>query len=575
MSPQRGTAGAARDQRERGRSVTRHLDRNIQDWAHRGTERAPAQSRPRGSGPGRGGELMAQRAQERGTQGERKERPRGTKRHRPTRGSGKGCQDKEDKVQYEASGRLEASTVRGGVDGGEEQRCTTSTTRVGRANSGTEGAAGCKAQVAVEIAARLRAQTRCHVCRKMSHKPEPKPSQLPAAEVAPLPRAVSGYGGPGLVGVRVEMARMQADSAPQPPSPTFSAASTEVSSASSPQSLETVQREGPRKVGQQRKEEAAAGTGEGGDKGGQAEASGGRTEVFAAESEGQGEVQGQQAVVRRRADPFNIAELMPGRDIGRGESVVDDISVVSEDEGQKARRMAVEGGPGQPTAPNVLAAAMKSILPEMQRKEEDKGRQGQPAAGAAEGGEGSVRTGGRGRTGKRGKGQARTSGARHATGHQEENGEKRGGQGRHWPQPQRSFKQPPPGSPPQVSAAVRAEEERRGTPAGGAVRGAGAHGAPAPSPPAPGARSRHHLPAEDAVREDRVRAPGRTGGVGRGAQRTAQWRAAERGRAGRTEQRSGGGAPRPAGGRARGWELAKWTGRQRGAGQGCGTRRRR
>ena len=46
------------------------------------------------------------------------------------------------------------------------------------------------------------AQTRCHVSSKMSHKP--RPSQSPAAEVAPPPRAVRGYGGPGLVGVRVE-----------------------------------------------------------------------------------------------------------------------------------------------------------------------------------------------------------------------------------------------------------------------------------------------------------------------------------------------------------------------------------
>ena len=71
-----------------------------------------------------------------------------------------------------------------------------------------------RARVAGETAARLRAQARCHVCRKMSHKPEPKPSQPPAAEVAPPPRAVRGYGGPGLAGVRVEVARMQAHTAP-------------------------------------------------------------------------------------------------------------------------------------------------------------------------------------------------------------------------------------------------------------------------------------------------------------------------------------------------------------------------
>ena len=34
------------------------------------------------------------------------------------------CEDKEEKVQYEASGRLEGSTVRRRVDEREEQRCT-------------------------------------------------------------------------------------------------------------------------------------------------------------------------------------------------------------------------------------------------------------------------------------------------------------------------------------------------------------------------------------------------------------------------------------------------------------------
>ena len=181
---------------------------------------------------------------------------------------------------------------------------------------------------------------------------------------------------------------------------------------------------------------------------------------MAAEAEGQGEEQGQQAVVRRRADPFNLAQLMACGDVGQGGSVVDDILVLSEDGGEEARGMAVEGVPGQPTAPNVPAAARKSILPEVRRKEEDKGRLGQPAAGAAESGVSSVRTGGWGRTGKGGKGQTGTSGARHAEGHQEGKGGKGGGQGRQWPQPQCSFNQPPPVSPPQVSAAVRAEEER-------------------------------------------------------------------------------------------------------------------
>ena len=74
-----------------------------------------------------------------------------------------------------------------------------------------------------------------------------------------------GYGGPGLVGVRPEVARMQADAAPKPPSPASSATSAEVSSPSSPESLETVRRVGPRATGRQRGEGAVAGKGEGGD----------------------------------------------------------------------------------------------------------------------------------------------------------------------------------------------------------------------------------------------------------------------------------------------------------------------
>ena len=114
----------------------------------------------------------------------------------------------------------------------------------------------------------------------------------------------------------------------------------------------------------------------------------------------------------------------------------------------------MEGGPGQPSAPNVPAAAMRSILPEMRRREEGKGARG---AGS---GDSSVSAGGRGRTGKGGKGQTGTSGAVHAKGHLAGKGKKGSGPGRQWPQPQRSFRQSPPGSPPQVSAAVRAEEER-------------------------------------------------------------------------------------------------------------------
>ena len=96
----------------------------------------------------------------------------------------------------------------------------------------------------------------------------------------------------------------------------------------------------------------------------------------------------------------------------------------------------------------------------MRRKTEGRSRRGRAGAGAAEGGASGVRTGGPEQTGKGGKGQLGTSGTRQAARHQEGKGGKGGGQGQQWPQPQHSFKQPPPGSPPQVSAAVRSEEER-------------------------------------------------------------------------------------------------------------------
>ena len=147
-------------------------------------------------------------------------------------------------------------------------------------------------------------------------------------------------------------------------------------------------------------------------------------------------------------------------EVDMGTSVIADIFEVSEDEGEGAGRMAVEGGPGQPSAHNVPAAAMKSIPPVVRRQEERKGGRGQLEAGAAGSGDSSVSTGGRGRTGKGGKGQAGTSGAVHAKGHLAGKRGKGSGRGRQWPQPQRSFRQAPPRSPPGVSAAARAEEER-------------------------------------------------------------------------------------------------------------------
>ena len=262
------------------------------------------------------------------------------------------------------------------------------------------------------------------------------------------------------------MARMQAGAAPQPPLPASSATSADVSSPSSPESPETVRREAPGATGQQRGEGAVVGKGEGEDKRGQAEAGRDRAEGVAAGAEGQGEGQGQRTAEGSRADPFNVADVRAGMDMrrrewrSRRESVVADILEVSEDEGEGAGRMAVEGGPGQPSVPNLPAAAMKSILPEVLRQEECKGGRGQLEAGAAGSGDSSVSAGGGGRTGKGGEGQAGTSGAVHAKGHLAGKGGKGSGQGRQWPQPQRSFRQSPPRSPPRVSAAVRAEEEK-------------------------------------------------------------------------------------------------------------------
>ena len=208
------------------------------------------------------------------------------------------------------------------------------------------------------------------------------------------------------------------------------------------------------------------GKGEGKEKGGQAEAGKGGAKGAAAGAEGQGEGQGQRAAEGPGVDPFSVRDVRAHVDVRRKEkrsqreSVIADILEVSEDEGEGAGRMAVEGGPGQLSAPNVPAAAMKSILPEVRRQEEGKGGRGQLAAGAAGSGDSSVSTGGKGGTGKKGKGQAGTTGAVHAKGHLAGKGGKGSGWGRQWPQPQRSFRQPTPRSPPGVSAAVRAEEER-------------------------------------------------------------------------------------------------------------------
>ena len=81
-------------------------------------------------------------------------------------------------------------------------------------------------------------------CRKMSHKQEPKSSLSAAAAAAPPPPTGRGYGGPGMVEVGSDVDRMQAAPPPQPTSPTHPASSAVVSWPPSPESPETVQREG-------------------------------------------------------------------------------------------------------------------------------------------------------------------------------------------------------------------------------------------------------------------------------------------------------------------------------------------
>ena len=192
-----------------------------------------------------------------------------------------------------------------------------------------------------------------------------------------------------------------------------------------------MRREGRRTQGQERKGEAVTRTGEGGGKGGQAVASGAGAQVAAARAGGKGEERGEHAAARPRADPFNLAKSNR-----HGGSVVADILVVSEDEGEQARGMALKGGQRQPTAPNVPAAAMKSNFPEVQRRAEGKGRRGRKGTGATQGRDSGVRTGGREHTGKGGKGQVGASGARQAARLQKGKGEKGGEQARQWLPPQ-------------------------------------------------------------------------------------------------------------------------------------------
>ena len=132
VSPQRGTPGAAGN----GAAVSPVTRRGASGTGRHESQRG-SRGRPRGRGPGRSGELKAQRAQLRGTPGQKQERVARDACEQEE--CGKGCGDEDEKDQYEANDRLETSTVRGGVDGGEEPRCTKNTTHVRRAHTRSGG----------------------------------------------------------------------------------------------------------------------------------------------------------------------------------------------------------------------------------------------------------------------------------------------------------------------------------------------------------------------------------------------------------------------------------------------------
>ena len=132
VSPQMGTAVAAGNG-----AVMLPVTRTGASGTGRTESQSGPRCRPRGRRPGRSDELKAQRVQSRRTPGGKQERvPRDSCRQEER---GKGCGDEDENVEYKANDRLETSTVCGGVDGGEEPRCTKNTTHVGRANSGSGG----------------------------------------------------------------------------------------------------------------------------------------------------------------------------------------------------------------------------------------------------------------------------------------------------------------------------------------------------------------------------------------------------------------------------------------------------
>ena len=88
-------------------------------------------------------------------------------------------------------------------------------------------------------------------------------SSSSTATATPPLQALRGFGGPGLVGVRVEVVRMQAAPPPPPPSPTYSVSSMVLSSLPIAQSPATAQLAGEGAAGQGRECVVAARTGGG------------------------------------------------------------------------------------------------------------------------------------------------------------------------------------------------------------------------------------------------------------------------------------------------------------------------
>ena len=236
-----------------------------------------------------------------------------------------------------------------------------------------------------------------------------------------------------------------------PPSPTHSASSVVLLLPLTLDSPATAQPAGKGAARQGQEGAVAAGTGEGGGRGGQGEARVGPAAVEAAGAGGKGGATGGAQGPGPRADAFNLAEGDKP-----GVSVSANILEVSDEEEEVAGRMVLAGGQRQPAAPDAPGAAMKMIVPAVHRKEKGKGRRELPGTGVTGHVGTSRRTGGQRRPGIGGEGQAGVPGARRTAGHQGG----AGGKEHQWPQPQQSVRQPPPGSLPQVSAAVSEEKQR-------------------------------------------------------------------------------------------------------------------